>query len=95
MTLEGDSYSSIACFVGTNQGKVATFKVLPQQDGRYTAQFAGATSLDDRIISIDPIMVDSGRPAPATGATVAALRNGQQTHGTLVVGGYPDDFYQA
>jgi syntaxin-binding protein 5 len=86
VTLEGDNYSSIACFVGTNHGKVATFKILPQQDGRYAAQFAGATALDDRIISINPIMADSGKPAPATGATVAALRTGQQTHGTLVVG---------
>lgn len=86
MTLEGDNYSSIACFVGTNQGKVATFKILPQADGRYTAQFSGVSVLADRIISITPIVADTGRPAAATGATVGALRSGQQTHGTLVVG---------
>lgn len=85
MTLEGDNYSSIACFVGTNLGKVITLKVLPQQDGRYTAQFAGVSALADRVISISPIVADTGRPAPATGATVGALRTGQQTHGTLVV----------
>lgn len=86
MTLEGDNYSSIACFVGTNCGQVATFKILPQANGGYSAQYAGATSLDGRIISIDPIESSSGRPAAATGATVAALRTGQQTHGSLVVG---------
>jgi syntaxin-binding protein 5 len=86
MTLEGDSYSSIACFVGTYLGKVATFKILPQPNGGYTAQFAGATALADRIISISPIVTETGRPALATGATVAALRTGQQTHGILVVG---------
>jgi len=80
------NYSSIACFVGTNLGKVATFKILPQANGGYTAQFAGVAALADRIISITPIVADSGRPAAATGATVGALRTGQQTHGTLVVG---------
>ena len=86
MTLEGDNYSSIACFVGTNQGKVATFKILPQPKGGFTAQFAGVTALDDKIISISPIISDSGKPAVATGATVGALRTGRQTHGSLVVG---------
>jgi hypothetical protein len=86
MTLEGDNYSSIACFVGTNMGKVATFKILPQSNGGYMAQFAGVTALADRIISISPIVADTGKPAAATGASVAALRTGQQTQGTLVVG---------
>jgi syntaxin-binding protein 5 len=86
MTLEGDNYSSIACFVGTNMGKVATFKLLPQPNGGYTAQFAGVTALADRIISIAPIVADTGKPATATGPAVGALRTGQQTHGTLIVG---------
>ena len=86
LTLEGDNYSSIACFMGTNLGKVATFKILPQANGGYSAQFAGVAILNDKIISINAIVADSGRPATATGAAVAALRTGQQTHGTLVVG---------
>lgn len=89
LTLEGDNYSSIACFVGTNGGKVATFKILPEANGGYTAQFAGVSALEDRIISIDPIVASTGKPASATGATVGALRTGQQTHGSLVVGEYP------
>jgi hypothetical protein len=86
MTLDEDKYSSIACFVGTNLGKVATFKILPQSSGGYTAQFVGVTTLEDKIISISPIISDSGKLAVATGATVGALRTGQQTHGSLVVG---------
>ena len=86
MTLEGDNYSSIACFVGTNLGKLATFKILPQANGGYTAQYAGVTALADKIISITPIIADTGKVAAATGETVGALRTGQQTHGTLVVG---------
>ncbi|TVY26240.1 Lethal(2) giant larvae SRO77-like protein [Lachnellula hyalina] len=85
MTLEGDNYSSIACFVGTNMGKVATFKILPQADGRYTAQYAGVSALSDTIVSITPIVANTGKLAPATGESVAALRTGVQTHGTLVV----------
>jgi syntaxin-binding protein 5 len=86
MTLEGDNYSSIACFVGTNNGRVATFKILPQQNGGYSAQFAGLTALDGKIVSINPIITSTGRPASATGPTVTALRTGQQTQGALVVG---------
>ncbi|EPE35895.1 WD40 repeat-like protein [Glarea lozoyensis ATCC 20868] len=85
MTLEGDNYSSIACFVGTNLGKVATFKIIPDAKGAYTAQFAGVTSLDGKIVSISPIVSSTGNRAAATGATVGSLRDGIQTHGTLVV----------
>ncbi|EKD12351.1 uncharacterized protein L3040_003595 [Drepanopeziza brunnea f. sp. 'multigermtubi'] len=84
MTLEGDNYSSIACFVGTNLGKVITLKILPQSNGSYTAQFAGLSNLADKIISLSAIVAETGKPAPATGAAVGALRSGQQTHGTLV-----------
>lgn len=86
MTLEGDNYSSIACFVGTNLGKVFTFKILPQSNGGYTTQFGGVTLLSDSVISINPIVASTGRIASATGATVGALRTGQQTNGTLLVG---------
>jgi hypothetical protein len=88
MTLEGDSYSSIGCFVGTNQGKVLTFKILPQQNGGYAAQFAGSVSFADKIISITPIVASTGQLALATGESVGALRDGQVTNGSLVVGKY-------
>lgn len=86
MTLEGDSYSSIGCFVGTFTGKVLTFKILPQQNGGYTAQFAGSVAFADKIISITPIVASTGHLAWATGESVGALRSGQQTNGCLVVG---------
>jgi len=86
LSLEGDDYSSICCFVGTNAGRVATFKVLPGANGSYSAQFVAATNLNDRIISICPIVASSGKPAHASGAAVAGLREGQQVHGSLLVG---------
>lgn len=87
MTLEGDNYSSIACFVGTNLGKVATFKLLPAGGG-YSAKLAGVVDLKDKIIAICPIVADTGAPAAATGPIVAGLRSGQHVNGTLVVGKY-------
>ncbi|KAK1831264.1 Lethal(2) giant larvae protein SRO7 [Podospora conica] len=84
MTLEGDNYSSIACFVGTNQGKVATFKLLPTGDG-YSVKLAGVTSLSDKVIAICPINADNGHAAAATGPVVASLRDGRQVNGVLVV----------
>ena len=85
MTLEGDSYSSIACFVGTNLGKVITFKLLPSGDG-YTVKMAGVVNFGDRVVSISPIVADTGKPALATGEAVAGLRDGRQVNGVLVVG---------
>lgn len=85
MTLDGDDYSSILCFVGTNQGRCATFKILPQGAG-FTAKFAGATHLDGKVISINPMTVDTGASAHATQPAVAGLRNGEQVHGVVCVG---------
>ncbi|KAI9147759.1 Lethal(2) giant larvae protein [Paramyrothecium foliicola] len=84
MTLDEDKYSSICCFVGTNLGKVITFKLLPGKEGTYSVQLAGVVTLDDKIISLSPIEANTGRPASATGATVAGLREGRQVNGVLI-----------
>ncbi|GAD99096.1 SNARE-dependent exocytosis protein (Sro7), putative [Paecilomyces variotii No. 5] len=84
LTLDGEDYSSICCFVGTNRGNLATFKVLPSSTGAYTASLAGVTSLDDKVISISPIDADKGDPALATGKAVAGLRTGFKLNGVIV-----------
>ncbi|KND92076.1 Lethal(2) giant larvae protein, partial [Tolypocladium ophioglossoides CBS 100239] len=84
MTLDEDKYSSICCFVGTNLGKVITFKLLPKGDGGYSVQAAGVVSFDGKIITLSPIEADTGRPALATGPIVAGLREGRQVNGALV-----------
>ncbi|PHH77475.1 hypothetical protein CDD83_4118 [Cordyceps sp. RAO-2017] len=86
MTLDEDKYSSICCFVGTNLGKVITFKLLPAGDGSYSAQVAGVVAFDGRVISLSPIEAETGRPAQATGPIVAGLREGRQVNGALVAG---------
>ncbi|KAL2194880.1 lethal giant larvae like, C-terminal-domain-containing protein [Corynascus similis CBS 632.67] len=84
LTLEGDGYSSIACFVGTNLGHVATFKILPSGQ-TYTAQFAGVTKCGgDKVVAISPLNVDTAQPANATGLAVAGLKEGRQVNGVLV-----------
>lgn len=85
MTLDDDNYSSIACFVGTNQGKVATFKLLPSSNG-YSVKPAGVASTGDRVVAICPIVAETGQPAAATPEIVGGLRNGQHINGVLVVG---------
>lgn len=73
-------------FVGTNLGRVATFKILPSPSGKFSVQFSGATSLTtDRIVSIYPIDSQSGDSALATGQAMAGLQTGQKTNGVLVV----------
>ncbi|TQS38692.1 hypothetical protein Golomagni_00797 [Golovinomyces magnicellulatus] len=84
LNLDGDSYSSISCFIGTFLGNVMTFKILPGEGGIYTTQYVGTSSLADKVISITPIISESGKRAEANGETVRALRSGQQTHGFLV-----------
>lgn len=77
-------YSSICCFVGTSKGNVATFKVLPQSNGTYTAQFAGFSNLDDRIVNLIPIDADSGGHALATPSAVGGLRTGAKINGVVI-----------
>lgn len=86
MTLDDDKYSSICCFVGTNLGKVITLKLLPGSDGSYDAKVAGVVSFEGQVVSLCPIEADTGKPAPATGNTVAGLREGKQVNGALIAG---------
>lgn len=84
MTLEDEEYSSILCHVGTNLGHLATFKLLPEKSGRYAVKFAGVCSLDDSVISINPMYADTGRPAYASQSAVAGLRTGLKINGVLL-----------
>lgn len=72
-------------FVGTNLGRLATFKLLPESTGGYTVQLAGFCSLDDRIIAISPMKADTGASAYASQSNVANLRNGFKVDGVLLV----------
>ncbi|TPX19779.1 hypothetical protein DIZ76_017571 [Coccidioides immitis] len=83
LSLEGDDYSSIVCFVGTSRGRLATFKILPSSDG-YSVSFVGPTSLDDRVLTICPINAENGQHALATQQAVSNLRSGYKVNGIVV-----------
>ncbi|KAL4885129.1 lethal giant larvae like, C-terminal-domain-containing protein [Aspergillus karnatakaensis] len=84
LTLEGEDYSSICCFVGTAKGNLATFKIVPSSGGAYMASFVGAVALDDKIVNIIPINIDDGSLALATGDAFGGLRNGARVPGAVV-----------
>ena len=84
MTLEGEDYSSICCFVGTNRGNVATFKILPTANGAYSAAFVGVSNIEDKVCNLIPIDADSGGNALATPNAVGGLRNGAKINGVLI-----------
>jgi syntaxin-binding protein 5 len=77
-------YSSILFFVGTCQGRILTFKILPQTDGSYGVQAAGIASLEQKVVSISPLIAESGQPAYASQETVAGLRNGIKVNGVVL-----------
>ncbi|KAI4238717.1 MAG: hypothetical protein LQ349_000899 [Xanthoria aureola] len=85
MSLESEDYSSILLFVGTNLGRLATFKLLPEPNGGYGVTFVGSSALEDRVITIAPIDADLGDPAEATQSAVAGLREGRKVNGVVLV----------
>ncbi|KAI9883232.1 MAG: pre-mRNA-splicing factor prp46, partial [Watsoniomyces obsoletus] len=87
LSLDGDDYSSICCFVGINVGQVATFKLLPQPTGGYRVQYVGHTSHEERVILISPINIETGAGAYATQSAASRLASGFKVNGALVVVG--------
>ena len=85
LCLEGEAYSSIALFVGTNLGRLVTFKLLPEPSGGYSVKLAGVCMLDDRIVSISPINSETGEPASATQSVVSGLPRGLMVEGVVLV----------
>ncbi len=64
---------------------MATLKLLPQPQGGYSVQFVGiSAALDDRIMSLSPLNVDTGAAASATQSIVAKLRSGFKINGALL-----------
>ncbi|KAL8832949.1 MAG: hypothetical protein Q9170_004630 [Blastenia crenularia] len=85
MSLEGDGYSSILLFVGTNLGRLATFKILPEAHGGYSVKFVSSANMEDKVITITPLDSELGDPAEATQTAVAGLRDGRKIDGVLLV----------
>jgi WD40 repeat protein len=86
MMLEHEDYSSILLHVGTNLGRLATFKIIPDPSGRYTTQLAGQSSLSDsRVLYIAPLNADTGKLASANPGAMGSLSAGLRVNGALLV----------
>ncbi|KAK2831993.1 hypothetical protein FQN49_006961 [Arthroderma sp. PD_2] len=84
LTIEDDNYSSISCFIGTNNGHLATFKILPSSSPTYTVSFVGSCALDDRVLSICPTNTETGAQTLATQEAVSNLRKGERVNGAII-----------
>lgn len=71
-------------FVGTNLGRLVTFKLLPETHGGYAIKLAGHVQLEENLISISPVNSDTGEAAEATPELVAGLRTGSRVNGVLI-----------
>jgi syntaxin-binding protein 5 len=85
MKLDGEDYSSIILVTGTNTGRVATFKLLPDPNGSYSVQLAGSTNVEDEVVAIEVLNADTGVPAYASQRAVAGLREGIMINGVVLV----------
>ena len=85
MKLEHKDWSSINLHVGTNQGNLATFEIVPDPSGRYAVQYSGSVHLESKVTHIFPINAETGRHALATQNGLASLRSGARTNGALFI----------
>ena len=71
-------------FVGTNTGRLVTFRLLPEPGRGYAVQPVGTTSLDGKIISVSTLNAYTGAPADASQSVFAELRNGVNVNGVVL-----------
>lgn len=83
--LDGEKFSSIVLAVGTNVGKVHSFRVMPSNQGRYSLEYLGYCDAGDQpILEIMPINMVTGKSARATMEEMNGLPRGIQIHGAIV-----------
>ena len=66
-------------------GRFTTLKLIPNSQGGYAVQPAGIVTLEDRVISISPIDIDTAASARASPLAMAGLRSGEKTNGVVLV----------
>lgn len=84
LTLDDADFSSINLHVGTSTGAILSFRIIPGAGGRYSADFAGASSLDDTVTHLFPLNAHTGLAADASQTAVASLRTGARVDGVLL-----------
>ncbi|CAN6603450.1 lethal(2) giant larvae protein homolog Sro77p [Trichomonascus vanleenenianus] len=84
-SIQEENYSSIVMSVGSNEGNVYTFRVVPRPQGGYVVEFVGLMDVaDDTIISLSPINAAIGVSAVAETSMMARLAEGIAIPGALI-----------
>ncbi|KAJ8101093.1 lethal giant larvae like, C-terminal-domain-containing protein [Lipomyces tetrasporus] len=84
MALEGDGYSSIVLSVGTNLGRLLTFRIIPVRGGAHAVQFVGAIQLKGKVIAAIPFDTEYGVSAAASPTILQKLPQGIVISGALI-----------
>ena len=85
MSLEGERFCSILLFVGTNHGRLLTYRIVPESGGAYGVQPAGTANVEDEVIMIYPLNAQTGQSAFASQQAYAGLRSGVPLDGSVIV----------
>ncbi|SCU97148.1 LAMI_0F09054g1_1 [Lachancea mirantina] len=87
-----DSYSSIVLFAGTDAGELLSFKVLPDQGGRFAVDPIECLQTNDSgpLLSIESFAKMDGKPCQATIAGMQQLSKGIYVQSQLVICGATD-----
>ncbi|KAK9365952.1 lethal giant larvae like, C-terminal-domain-containing protein [Lipomyces kononenkoae] len=84
MALEGDGFSSIILSVGTNLGRLLTFRIIPVRGGMHAVQFVGAVQLKGKVIATIPFDTEYGVSAVASPTILQKLPQGIVISGALI-----------
>lgn len=84
-----DGYSSILMLCGTDAGELITNKILPENGGRFCAQYVDSIKSNDNgpIIGIETVAKDTGYNCEATIAKMQDLTKGLRIPGYALVTG--------
>lgn len=87
MEYEGDGYSSILLFCGTDYGELLTFKILPNGGGRFAVEFVemSRTNDDGPIITIETSAKVSGSSCEGTIPKMQELTKGLSVPGYVTI----------
>ncbi|ODV88406.1 hypothetical protein CANCADRAFT_29688 [Tortispora caseinolytica NRRL Y-17796] len=81
-----EPYSSIVMLVGTSEGRLATFRILPVQGGGFSAELVDEMhACDDSIIALCPYNSETGNSTIATPEVMAQLGKSVIVPGAIAV----------
>ncbi|KAK9478801.1 lethal giant larvae like, C-terminal-domain-containing protein [Lipomyces japonicus] len=84
MALENDQFSSIVLSIGTDQGRLLNFRVVPTQSGSHAVKFISAVQLKGKVSAIIPFDTEYGVSAIASQQILLKLPQGIIINGAII-----------